>query len=257
MQAMRATREELYVSLDRTLEPLVVDCLESLLDRRLSREPMAYILGWKEFYGLTFGVSPDVLIPRPETEHSVEAALEVLNNKVVASRPVILDIGTGSGAIAISVALHSPKSLVIASDISSAAIKIAEANRRRYPSLDNLEFVIGDLAAWCQGPVDVMVANLPYVPTSVVQTLDPEIKFYEPLGALDGGEDGMDFMRQIIDQAVGLLTAKGSLILELDPSQFGPLCAFITETYESVEFKVVKDLHGLDRTLVVNGLRVR
>jgi release factor glutamine methyltransferase len=257
MQAMRATREELYVSLDRTLEPSVVDRLESLMDRRLSREPMAYILGRKEFYGLMFGVSPDVLIPRPETEHLVEAALEVLNNKAVASRPVILDIGTGSGAIAISVALHSPKSLVIASDISSAAIKIAEANRRRYPSLDNLQFVIGDLSAWCQGPVDVIVANLPYVPTSVVQTLDPEIKFHEPLGALDGGEDGMDFMRQIIDQAVGLLTAKGSLILELDPSQFGPLCAFITETYGSVEFKVVKDLHGLDRTLVVNGLRVR
>ena len=133
MQAMDATREELYVSLDQPLESSVADCLESLLERRVSREPAAYILGHKEFYGLVFGVSPDVLIPRPETEHVVESVLQALSDKTTSSRPVVLDIGTGSGAIAIAVASKSPQSVVIASDISPAAIKIAHANKSSAP----------------------------------------------------------------------------------------------------------------------------
>ena len=256
MQAMCATREELYISLDQPLEPSVADCLALLLDRRLSREPAAYILGYKEFYGFVLSVSPEVLIPRPETEHVVDSVLQVLSDKTTSSRPVVLDIGTGSGAIAIAVASKSPQSVVIASDISSAAIKIAYVNKSKYPKLHNIEFVIGDLLTWFQGPVDVIAANLPYVPTSVVQTLDPEIRLYEPLGALDGGKDGLDFIRQIVEQAAGLLTSTGSLILELDPSQVHPLCVFIAEAYRGVKLQIVKDLHGLDRVLVVTGLAV-
>ena len=256
MQAMDATREELYVSLDQPLESSVAECLESLLERSVSREPAAYILGHKEFYGLVFGVSPDVLIPRPETEHVVESVLQALSDKTTSSRPVVLDIGTGSGAIAIAVASKSPQSVVIASDISPAAIKIAHANKSKYPKLHNIEFVIGDLLAWFQGPVDVIAANLPYVPTSVIETLDPEIRLYEPLGALDGGQDGLDFIRQIVQQAAGLLTSTGSLILELDPSQFDPLCTSILEEYRRVKIKIVKDLQGLDRVLVLTGLAV-
>lgn len=256
MQAMCATREELYISLNQPLESSVADRLALLLDRRLSREPSAYILGYKEFYGLVFGVSPEVLIPRPETEHVVESVLQALSNKTTSLSTVVLDIGTGSGAIAIAVASKSPQSTVIASDISPAAIKIAYANKSKYPKLHNIEFVIGDLLAWVKGPVDVIAANLPYVPTAVVQTLEPEIRSYEPLGALDGGKDGLDFIRQIVEQAAGLLTSTGSLILELDPSQFDSLCTFISEGYKGVKFKIIKDFHGLDRVLVVTGLAV-
>ena len=102
----------------------------------------------------------------------------------------------------------------------------------------------------------MIAANLPYVPTSVIETLDPEIRLYEPLGALDGGQDGLDFIRQIVQQAAGLLTSTGSLILELDPSQFDPLCTSILEEYRRVKIKIVKELQGLDRVLVLTGLAV-
>lgn len=253
MEAVQVTREQLYVSLDRMLDPYAARRLNFLVDRRLSREPTAYILGRKEFYGLDFNVSTDVLIPRPETEHLVDEALKILSNKKSNSRSTVLDVGTGCGAIAIALALHSPKSLIIGLDQSEVAIQVAKSNRSRYSSLTNLEFVVGDLLACFKGTVEVVVANLPYVETSQIDSLAPEIRLYEPLGALDGGVDGLVWIRKIIEQSAGLLGDGGSLLLELDPHQVNPVREFVQKVFNNPTLETVKDLQDNERVLIVTN----
>ena len=253
MEAVQVTREQLYVSLDRMLDPYAARRLNFLVDRRLSREPTAYILGRKEFYGLDFNVSTDVLIPRPETEHLVDEALKILSNKKSNSRSIVLDVGTGCGAIAIALALHSPKSLIIGLDQSEVAIQVAKSNRSRYSRLTNLEFVVGDLLACFKGTVEVVVANLPYVETSQIDSLAPEIRLYEPLGALDGGVDGLVWIRKIIEQSAGLLGDGGSLLLELDPHQVNPVREFVQKVFNNPTLETVKDLQDNERVLIVTN----
>ena len=253
MEAVQVTREQLYVSLDRMLDPYAARRLNFLVDRRLSREPTAYILGRKEFYGLDFNVSTDVLIPRPETEHLVDEALKILSNKKSNSRSTVLDVGTGCGAIAIALALHSPKSLIIGLDQSEVAIQVAKGNRSRYSSLTNLEFVVGDLLACFKGTVEVVVANLPYVETSQIDSLAPEIRLYEPLRALDGGVDGLVWIRKIIEQSAGLLGDGGSLLLELDPHQVNPVREFVQKVFNNPTLETVKDLQDNERVLIVTN----
>lgn len=253
MEAVQVTREQLYVSLDRMLDPYAARRLNFLVDRRLSREPTAYILGRKEFYGLDFNVSTDVLIPRPETEHLVDEALKILSDKKSNSRSTVLDVGTGCGAIAIALALHSPKSLIIGLDQSEVAIQVAKSNRSRYSSLTNLEFVVGDLLACFKGTVEVVVANLPYVETSQIDSLAPEIRLYEPLGALDGGVDGLVWIRKIIEQSAGLLGDGGSLLLELDPHQVNPVREFVQKVFNNPTLETVKDLQDNERVLIVTN----
>jgi release factor glutamine methyltransferase len=174
---------------------------EALLDRRLAHEPLAYILGRREFHGLTFEVGPGCLVPRPETETLVEAALAAIREHPHARRLVrVADAGTGSGAVALSVATHAPQAQVVATDASTEALAWAGRNRARLGLTQRVVLLAGDLLEPLSEPLDVVVANLPYIPAEEVERLPEVIRTHEPRLAVDGGEDGLDLYRQLAAQ---------------------------------------------------------
>jgi release factor glutamine methyltransferase len=207
------------------------------LHQRIKGEPTQYITGRQEFYGREFRVTPDVLIPRPETEHLVEAALARAN------AATILDIGTGSGAIAVTLALET-KARVIAADISQAALRVAQQNAHALHA--RIEFAACDLgAAFAEGSFDLIVSNPPYIPARDRASLQPEVRDHEPALALFGGEDGLSIYRRLIPEATRLLRPGGWLMMELgDASAVRELCA----GWADVE--VANDLAGIPRVLI-------
>lgn len=207
------------------------------LNERLAGIPTQYITGRQEFFGRDFRVTRDVLIPRPETEHVVEAALERVEKPAT-----VADLGTGSGAIAVSLALESGLP-VVATDISMPALRIASENARRLDAAVHL--VCCDLGtALCSGIFDVVVSNPPYVPEGDVTTLQREVRDYEPEIALYGGADGLEFYRRLVPEAARLLTPGGWLILEIGYQAADAVRALL-ETWQSVEIR--HDLAGLPR----------
>ena len=181
--------------------PEAYERFEALLARRLAHEPLAYILGQREFYGLTFQVGEGALIPRPETETLVEAGLAAIRDHPRARRLVrSADIGTGSGAVAIAVARHAPQAKMFAVDASTAALQWAGKNLRRLGPLERVVLLTGDLLDPLSEPLDVVLANLPYVPTDEYETLPDEIRAHEPELAVDGGDDGLDIYRRFAEQ---------------------------------------------------------
>jgi release factor glutamine methyltransferase len=192
---------------------------EQLLARRIAHEPLAYILGRREFYGLTFDVGPGCLVPRPETETLVEAALEAIRDHPRSRRLVrIADIGTGSGAVAIAVARHAPSAKMFAIDASTAALPWAGKNLRKLGPLERVVLLTGDLLDPVGEPLDIVLANLPYVPTDEFNALPPEIRAHEPEVAVDGGDDGLDLYRRfatqlrahLVDDAYAVLVEVGA-----------------------------------------------
>ena len=238
MRALGLTRIQLVThDTDEVSETQAAE-LEKLLEKRLSNMPMQYILGSCEFMGLEFKVDENVLIPRPDTEVLVE---EVLKYKPHSA----LDIGTGSGAIAVSLAHYGVKS-VTACDISDKALERAKENA----GLNNADviFVKSDLFENISGKFDAIVSNPPYIRKDVIPTLTPQVRDYEPLLALDGGIDGLDFYRRIIKTAHGFLNHGGLLAFEIGYDQGEAVSALMRENgYEDVE--VIKDLAGLDRAV--------
>ena len=193
-----------------TLEANTHGDFESLLKRRLSGEPIAYILGKREFYGLDFTVTPDTLIPRPDTETLVEAALEKIPSQQTCT---VLDLGTGSGAIAIAIAKHRPQAKVTAVDQSQKALTLAQDNARQL-GVANVQLVLSDWFAALSGQTfDVMVSNPPYIAKDDPHLSQGDLRF-EPLNALAAGEDGLDCIRQIINQAEQHLNPQGWLLFE-------------------------------------------
>ncbi len=171
-----------------------------MVARREAREPLAYIVGQREFFSLEFAVSPGVLIPRPETETVVEAALEFMRTSPSAK---VLDIGTGSGAIAVAIANNAPVAQIVALDISKVSLEIAAENARRHRCADRIAFVQSDCFSALDGsqlrfdPFDLIVSNPPYIPEDELAALAPEVRDFEPRVALEGGRDGMEFYRRI------------------------------------------------------------
>lgn len=187
---------------------------EALLDRRLAHEPLAYILGRREFYGLTFEVGPGCLVPRPETETLVEAALAAIRGHPHARRVVrVADVGTGSGAVALSIATHALPAQVFATDASTEALAWAGRNGARLGLLDRVVLLAGDLLEPLAEPLDVVVANLPYIPAEEVERLPEVIRSHEPRLAVDGGEDGLDLYRRLAAQLPAHLTAGAAAVL--------------------------------------------
>ncbi|MDA0352386.1 MAG: peptide chain release factor N(5)-glutamine methyltransferase [Chloroflexi bacterium] len=183
------------------VDPAVSEPFEALLLRRLAHEPLAYILGQREFYGLTFEVGDGALVPRPETETLVEAALAAIREHPRNRRLVrVADIGTGTGIVAIAVARHAPSVKMFAVDASTAALQWAGKNRRRLGPMERVVLLTGDLLAPLSEPLDVLLANLPYVPTEEYETLPDEIRAHEPELAVDGGDDGLDIYRRFAEQ---------------------------------------------------------
>ncbi|HNU65645.1 MAG: peptide chain release factor N(5)-glutamine methyltransferase [Methylotenera sp.] len=218
---------------------------EALLNRRLNGEPIAYILGGRAFYGLDLLVTPDTLIPRPDTETLVEAALAQIP---IAAHPSILDLGTGSGAIALAIAKNRPQASVIAVDASKAALAVAKKNAQNL-SIDNVEFVLSN---WFQHlnnqPFDVIVSNPPYIEENDAHLSQGDLRF-EPISALSSGEDGLNDIRQIIENSLVHLQPQGWLMLEHGFNQADKVADLMANT-GFVSIETIKDFGGNNRVTI-------
>jgi release factor glutamine methyltransferase len=221
--------------------------------RRLDGECTAYILGRKEFYGLDFQVNPAVLVPRPDTETLVEAALEELKQLATTNQPLrVLDMCTGSGAVAIALKHTMPELEVWAADISAEALEVARANAARLLPPDSIHFCQGDLFGALPptpySPLPLIVSNPPYIPTGEIAGLAPEVRG-EPILALDGGGDGLDIIRRIISGAPQFLCPGGILLLEADPRQMERIAALLRQA-AFTDIQTRRDLSGKDRVII-------
>jgi release factor glutamine methyltransferase len=221
--SLNLSRERLYIHFNDQLNTKEKETLEGLIDRRISGEPLQYILGRQEFWSFDFKVDPRVLIPRPETELLVEEAFSILYDTHWGKPPVVIEIGTGSGAIAISLAKEVRDICLIATDISREALLLAKENAKSAGVLEKIEFVNGHLFdPFCLLRIfDLILSNPPYIAHSEIQGLAREVKEYEPIIALNGGEDGLMFYRSIISEAPFYLRKGGWLLFEVGQGQ-GP-----------------------------------
>lgn len=208
-------RMELYLQFDRPLGESDRAPLRDLVKRRGAREPLQHLLGTVDFHGRLFTSDRRALVPRPETEQLVELALEVVKGK---ADPAILDIGTGSGVIALTLALELPTALVEATDLSPDALTLAAENAARLAATDRVNFQQADLLPPGNATFDLIIANLPYIPAAEIAALAPEVQ-HDPLTALDGGDDGLDLIRRLIDTAPARLKPGGALLLEIGAGQ--------------------------------------
>lgn len=248
--ALHLNRIDLYLRYDQPLCNNELERYKALIKRRARREPVAYILGAKEFWSLELTVTPEVLIPRPETESLVETALGVLDGDLHLAPRHILELGTGCGAIALALASQRPEHLYFASDLFKAATGIAKQNAKRHGLDDRIHFFVGDWMEPLQEKTqlfDMIISNPPYIPSGGIPELQPEIYKYEPLSALDGEEDGLGCLRKIIGAAHRSLKPRGSLVLEIGYDQKAAVQRIIErcEKYDEVVFS--KDYSGMDR----------
>ena len=240
--ALCISRVELYSDLDRRLTAEEERKFWQLAERRLTGEPSAYITGHREFYGLDFRVDHGVLIPRPETELLVEKAIALAEERAVST---MADIGTGCGAIAISLAVNLPEVMVYATDLSEAALEVARWNCQEYDVADRVRFLEGDLLDPLPEPVDLIVANLPYVRERELSCVNT--RGFEPSLALDGGRDGLEKIRRLCHQAKAKLNPGGSLLLEIGMGQKEAMVSLLRTLFPQASIEVTRDLSGIDR----------
>ncbi len=243
---LRITRAQLHAHPQSQLSPPELARYRQLMERRARREPVAYIVGHKEFYGLDLSVDSRVLIPRPETELLVEKAIGISQRQAV-----VADIGTGSGAIAISLAVHLPQLLIYATDASPGALEVAIRNCRRHCVEDRVHLLQGHLLEPLPELVDLIAANLPYVSQAELAQLPPEITRYEPREALDGGPDGLSHVRRLLAQAGVHLKPGGAVLLEIGATQGKAVVALAKRHFPAARVEIVQDYAGLDRVVTV------
>lgn len=250
--ALGLPRVQLYVQFERPLETAELAAIRENVRRRQAGESVAYVVGRKEFFGLDFAVDARVLVPRPDTETLVDEALGRLRERSAeAPPPVIADVGTGSGAIIVALAKQLPASRAFAVDRSAAALEVARANAARHAVA--VEFVEGDLTAplHAHAPFDLVAANLPYIPSAELAGLAPEVRA-EPVGALDGGPDGLDLVRRLVAEAPAVLAPGGALVLEIGDGQ-ADATAELCAAAGLVDVRRRRDLGAVDR--VVSAVR--
>lgn len=236
--------------------PADFDCaFDELIHRRARREPVSQIVGHREFWGLDFEVTRDVLTPRPETELVVQATLDACADpeKLETSAPVIVDIGTGSGCIVIALATELPKAMFVASDASLAALDVARRNAARHGVTRQIAFRHTDDTP-PEHDVDIIVSNPPYVPERERPSLAPEVRDYEPSLALFGGQDGFDFYRRLFRQVPGDLREGGRMILEVGYDQAARVKAMASPRFWRFD-RAYLDLQRIERVLVFEALR--
>lgn len=273
--ALGWTRARLLAEGRTPLPPDAPDTLRALVARRAALEPVAYLVGHREFYGLDFEVDRRVLVPRPETELLVELALGFAGRRFAAgdtdttekragspppparpstSAPSVLsvaDIGTGSGCIAVALAAHLPHAHVYAVDISAGALDVARRNAARHGVAGRVTLLQGDLLAPLPGPVDLLVSNPPY---TVLGEIDEGVRRHEPRGALDGGPDGLALYRRLLAGAPAHLRPGGAALLEIGAAQ-GPAVAALGRTaFPQAQIEIHKDLAGHDRVVMIRGI---
>ena len=253
MNVMRMARQSIFAEQETEVTGQQQAALDEFLERRYSREPLAYILGQREFYGINVVLTPAVLIPRPETEGLVEQALFMALMGMESTELTIADVGTGSGAIAINLAIHLPSAKIYAVDVQDAVLDVAAYNVRVHGVADRVNLAIGDLLDAVPEPVDLIVANLPYIPTDRIPTLQPEVQ-QEPVLALDGGPDGLDLVRRLLIQAEDKLNSHGIILLELDPEQIPVVQELALQHFPEGSTSVEQDLAGKDRILSIHRI---
>jgi len=237
-------RSQLFSDLDGSVSPAQAESLRKLLERRLSGEPSAYITGHREFYGLNFKVNRHVLIPRPESELLVEKALSLCRSHAMS---IIADVGTGCGAIAICLAKNLAAATIYATDISSQALEVAGENCRRHGVTDKVVLLQGDMLRALPEPVDLIVANLPYVREAELSGSGP--LSFEPKLALDGGADGLAGISILCRQAGKKLRNNGSMLLEIGQGQAEAVKAILYKSFPSALIEVDRDLAGIERVM--------
>ena len=224
------------------------DHYEALLARREKREPLPYITATREFWNLSFAVSPDVLIPRPETEGLVESVIEFFPDRHAAIR--IADVCTGSGCVAIAIAVERPNAQVVATDASTPALLVARRNVERHQVGERVTCVQGDLLAPLSGSFDAVVANPPYVPLVSRNGLQPEVRNFEPALALFGGADGLDLIRRLVVESAPLLQTNGYLMFEFGDGQETAVRQLISDSDTLRMVDVKHDLQGIGRIAI-------
>jgi release factor glutamine methyltransferase len=223
----------------------------ALIERRAAGEPLQYITGHQEFYGLDFRVTPAVLIPRPETEFLVERIVKLVDDSI--ESPLIVDVGTGSGCIAVALAVNVPRARVIATDLSVAALEVARMNAASHGVAGKIQFVQGDLLEplairHLEGLVDVLASNPPYVNEGKPYLVQREVRDWEPREALFGGVDGLEFYRRLLVDSPHYLKLGGSIVFEIGFSQLDAICEMIDgSVWKLVD--VTRDLQGIPRTI--------
>jgi release factor glutamine methyltransferase len=243
-------RATLLAHPERHLTPEQAATFRALIVRRADGVPVAYLTGRRAFFDLELLVTPDVLIPRPETEHLVELALGWARGRVGHLR--VVDVGTGSGAIALALARHLPEAQVWAVDRSFAALRVARANAARLGLSARVHFLQADLLTACGGPApsfDLIAANLPYIPADALPDLP--VARHEPLLALDGGPEGLTLIRRLIAQAPRALAAHGLLLMEIEATQGEQVTALAAQVFPGATIQVHQDYAGLPRVLSV------
>ena len=239
-------RIALYTHFDDPLSDAQRATMRTLVQRRAKHEPVAYLVGHREFFGLDFRVAPKVLIPRPDTETLVVELIERLKEH---AKPRLLDLCTGTGCVAIAAAVNVPAANVVATDVSAEALEIARQNSADHGVSERIEFREGDLLSVLTPSdlFDVIASNPPYIPADELETLQADVRLHEPRAALDGGSDGLDFVRRLIEGVPRHLVPRGSLLIEIDATQADA----VTELLESAgcfeEVTILKDLAGLAR----------
>lgn len=246
--SLELTRSQLHAQLEEKPDPAVAEAYRSLVARRVQREPVAYITGHKEFYGLDLFVDRRVLIPRPETETLVEVALAIVRQNHL---PAFVEVGVGCGAVAIALAVNVPWVRIYAIDASLDALAVAETNCQRHTVLDRVHLLPGDLLGPLPEPVGLIVGNLPYVSREELKNLPCDITEYEPLSALDGGQDGLQHIRRLLAQAGRSLKPRGIICLEIGATQASAVNELAREQIPGATVGLVKDLAGLDRVAVI------
>ena len=249
---LRMPRTQLYTEPERALTSTETKHLWRLVQRRLDHEPTAYILGHCEFYGIDFCIDCHTFIPRPETELLVEKAVELAHRiSYTGKRITIADVGTGCGAIAISLALALPQAKIYATDISASALQVAEMNCQRHRINSQVELLQGNLLEPLPQPVDMIVANLPYIKDCEFKDLSPEIINFEPTMALAGGEDGLDKIQQMLEQMPGKLNYGACFLLEIGQGQ-GEMATSLIKSYSpQASIELISDLGGIERVVEV------
>jgi release factor glutamine methyltransferase len=239
----------LIAATTRTLTRREALALENFMQRRLAGEPVARILGVKEFWGLTLQLSPATLVPRPDTETVVELALEIWRSEHRGEPQRIADIGTGSGAILLALLFEWREATGVGTDISSAALQTASDNARRLGFAPRAAFVSCNYTAALSGVFDLIVSNPPYIRSADIAELDREVREYDPRDALDGGVDGLDAYRAIVPEAARLLAPGGTLIVEAGCGQSGPISQLMSASGLMPVHSPKADLAGIPRAI--------
>lgn len=252
---LKESRLMLYAHPERGVDEESEAMLLSWVDRRANREPLQHLIGHQEFWGLAFKVGRDVFIPRPETECIIEAALAFREIWLKQASPIVADIGTGSGCLAVALAAELPQARIYATDLASEALVTAEENAKAHGVSRRIRFLAGDLyeplkREGLAGKISLLVSNPPYIPRASLTQLQPEVRDYEPRMALDGGGDGLQFYHRLLAEAPAWLAPQGVMILELGQGQADDVRALATRSRFMIH-RTIRDGAGIPRILTL------